>query len=239
MGNMGKKLQAKIEQLSNDKIALEQQVSVLKMQNEQSESSHKTAIEQANIDKELAIKELTQRNEKDLSDRNTAIEDLKNENKQKQDQIDKRELKKLAEAYSEQEEIFKKESKTWLISLIVSGLLLLISAIVSVKITQNESWIESIKYYIIDFILISAVWFCGAQYANTTKLRYDYANRKTLAQSFSNILNNLAENVAVKDKFIEKTTDVLCAPSSLTDKEPVLSKKLIKDVAEIISSIKK
>ncbi len=120
---MAKKLQAKIEQLSNDKATLEQQVFVLKTQNEQSEVLHKTAIEQANLDKELAIKELTQKNEKDLSDRDTAIEDLENDNKQKQDQIDKRELKKLAEAYSEQEEIFKKESKTWLISLIVAGIL--------------------------------------------------------------------------------------------------------------------
>lgn len=224
--------------MSNDKTALEQQVSVLKTQNEQSEALHKTAIEQANTDKELAIKELTQKYETDLSGRDTTIEDLENENKQKQAQIDKRELKKLAEAYSEQEDIFKKESKTWLISLIVMGILLLISAIVSIKVTHNESWIESIKYYIIDFILISAVWFCGAQYSNTTKLRYDYANRKTLAQSFANILNNLAENTAIRDKFIEKTTDVLCAPSSIGDKEPVLSKKLIKDTAEIVSSIK-
>jgi cation transport ATPase len=235
---MAKKLQAKIEQLNNEKTALEQQVSALKIQNEESEAIHKTAIEQANTDKELAIKELTKKHETVLSDRDTTIEDLENENKQKQSQIDKRELKKLAEAYSEQEDIFEKESKTWLISLIVAGVLLLISAIVSIKITHNESWIESIKYYIIDFILISAVWFCGAQYANTTKLRYDYANRKTLAQSFSNILNNLAENTVIRDKFIEKTTDVLCAPSSLADKEPVLSKKLIKDTAEIVSSIR-
>lgn len=236
---MAKKLQAKIEQLSNDKTALEQQISVLKTQNEQSEALHKTAIEQAKADKELAIQELTQKHETDLSDRDTTIGELESENKQKQAQIDKRELKKLAEAYSEQEDIFIKESKTWLISLIVAGVLLLISAIISIKVTHNESWVESIKYYIIDFILISAVWFCGAQYANTTKLRYDYSNRKTLAQSFANILNNLAENTAIRDKFIEKTTDVLCAPSSIGDKEPVLSKKLIKDTAEIISSARK
>lgn len=236
---MADKLRAKIEQLNNEKINLEQQISVLKTQNEQSEALHKTAIEQAHSDKEITIKELTQKYEGDLSNRDTRVEELENENKEKQAQIDERELKKLAEAYNEQESIFKKESKTWLISLIVAGILLLISAIVSIKVTHNQSWIESIKYYIIDFILISAVWFCGAQYANTTKLRYDYANRKTLAQSFSNILNNLAENTAIRDKFIEKTTDVLCAPSSTSDKEPVLSKKLIKDMAEILSSFKK
>ena len=94
-------------------------------------------------------------------------------------------------------------------------------------------------FHKIDFILISAVWFCGAQYANTTKLRYDYANRKTLAQSFANILNNLDENTTIRDKFIEKTTDVLCAPSLVGDKESVLSKKIIKDTAEIISSVRK
>lgn len=235
---MARKLQEKIEQLSNEKIVLEQQVSALKIQNEQSEAQYKIAIEQAITEKEIATKELTQKYETDLLNRNTTIKELENENKQKQLQIDKRELKKLAEAYSDQEDIFKKESKTWLISLIIAGLLLLISATVSIKVTHNEPWIESIKYYIIDFILISAVWFCGAQYANTTKLRYDYANRKTLAQSFANILNNIAENAAIRDKFIEKTTDVLCAPSSIGDKEPVLSKKIIKDTAEIFSSLK-
>ncbi len=236
---MAKNLRSEIEKLKNNEVALGQQILDLKSQAEQTETIHKTLLEQVSSDKEIAIRELLQKHEAELSELNTTIEELEDENKQKQSQIDKRELKKLAEAYSEQEEIFKKESKTWLISLIVSGLLLLISAIVSIKVTHNESWIESIKYYIIDFILISAVWFCGAQYANTTKLRYDYANRKTLAQSFANILNNLAENTNIRDKFIEKTTDVLCTPSLVSDKESVLSKKLIKDTAEIISYVRK
>ncbi len=118
------------------------------------------------------------------------------------------------------------------------GLALLIYTVFSIFITHDLSWIESIKYYVIDIILFSALWFCVSQYSNTVKLKNDYANRKVLAQSFSNILNNLSENIDIKNKFIEKTTDVLCAPHAIGEKEPLLSKKILKDVAEIIGAAK-
>ncbi|MFA6416428.1 MAG: hypothetical protein WCW56_02990 [Candidatus Paceibacterota bacterium] len=232
---MANKLRAQIERLMGDKSTLEQQVGLLNTQIETLEDNHKTELSLKDKEWEVKLNTYSVKSQTEISERDERIEKLEEDNEKKQAQIDKRELKKLAEAYREQEDNYKKEADVWLIRLgYVAGVLLL-SAFISIIITHNQPWLESIKYYVIDIVIFSAVWFCGAQYSNATKLRYDYANRKTLAQSFSNILNNLAENLEIREKFIEKTTDVLCSPSSVGDKEPLLSKKVIKDVAQIVS----
>lgn len=236
---MGTKQKAQIEQLISEKQALEQKVSALDLQIKEAETKHKEEFDQTEKEWEGKLNVLKEEHGVEISERDEKIEELEEENKDKQLQIDKRELKKLAEAYHEQEREYKTEADGWLKRLyIIAGVLFLLT-LVSIFITHSQPWLESIKYYVVDIVIFSAVWFCGSQYSNATKLRYDYANRKTLAQSFSNILNNLSENPEIKDKFIEKTTDVLCAPSTAGDKEPLLSKKIVKDLAEIIGAATK
>lgn len=157
---------------------------------------------------------------------------------QKQKQLDRKETKKLAQAYEDQEIIYKTDSRKWLNWLTIVVCALIISTALSIYLASGKHWYDKFEYYLVDIIFLSAVWFCGTQYADHIKLRNDYANRKTIAQSFHNILNNLTEDAAIKSKFIEKATDVLCAPSPVSGKEPILSKKLIKDTAEIVSSIR-
>ena len=165
------------------------------------------------------------------------LEVLKNNLKEKDAQLDRKELKKLAVAFNDQEEIHKGDQKKWLIALIFVATMLIIYAIWSIFLTSNKPWIDRIGYYAIDIILISAAWFCSSQFSEATRLRYDYGNRKTLAQSFNNILNNLSEDEGIRTKFIEKTTDVLCAPVGSNTKEPILTRKVLKDVAEIIGTV--
>lgn len=233
---MANKLRAQIERLTADKTTLEQQVGLLNTQIKTLETNHKTELDLKDKEWEVKLNTQSSESEAEISQRDEKIEELEEDNKSKQAQIDKRELKKLAEAYHEQENDYKKEADTWLNRLYYIAGALFISAIASIVITHSQPWLESVKYYVVDIVIFSAVWFCGSQYSNATKLRYDYANRKTLAQSFSNILNNLSANPEIKDKFIEKTTDVLCAPSPVGDKEPFLSKKVIKDVAQIVGA---
>lgn len=166
------------------------------------------------------------------------IEILTEEVNKKQKQLDEKESKKLAQAYEQQESIYKTGSEKWLKWLMWVGIALVVSTAISVYLSSDEKWYDKFEYYLIDFIFLSAVWFCGSQYSDQVKLRNDYANRKTIAQSFNNILNNLPEDEPIKSKFIEKATDVLCAPSPVSGKEPVLSKKVMKDTAEILSSFK-
>lgn len=205
------------------RIQAEQKISELEISNEQLIADAKIANEEHDTSTKLL---------------KTEVENLNLEVKQKQAQLDSKELKRLASAYKEQEGIYNKESLVWFVRLEWIAGALLISTAISIWLSSDKVWYDKFEYYVIDLIFLSAVWFCGSQYANLIKLRNDYANRKTIAQSFHNILNNLAEDEDIKDKFIEKATDVLCAASFAVEQEPVLSKKLVRDTAEIVKAVR-
>lgn len=201
-------------------------------------TEHKNATDQLTQEWQTKLKTLKDEDGVKIGALEGQVEILTEEVNQKKKQLDRKESKKLAQAYEEQEGIYKEGSEKWLKWLMWIGIALVTSTIISVYLSSDEKWYDKFEYYLIDVIFLSAVWFCGSQYSDQVRLRNDYANRKTIAQSFNNILNNLPEDEPIKSKFIEKATDVLCAPSPVSGKEPVLSKKVMKDTAEILSSFK-
>lgn len=152
--------------------------------------------------------------------------------------LDEKELRKLALAYGTQESEYKNDVIQWRNILLFSGLVLLFSTIWSVWLSSDKIWYDRFEFYLIDFVCISAVWFCASQYTYYLKLRNDYAHRKTIAQSFHNILGNITDQ-EIKDRFIEKAIEVLCAPAFSDSKENLLSKKIVSDVLEIGKSLAK
>lgn len=236
---MGNKQKAKIEELNTKISELNLEIEKLSNDFKNEKSQNKNILETKELEwkTQNVAKEELHENEK-VSLRST-IESLKSQVEDQQGQLDRKELKKLAEAFSEQEQINKNEQKIWLISLCVAAGALVIYAVFSIFLVSGKPWPERITYYAIDVILISGVWFCIAQFTEASKLKNDYGNRKTLAQTFHNILNNLAEDQTIKTKFIEKTTDILCATVGYSGKEPILSKKVLKDTAEIIGALNK
>jgi hypothetical protein len=233
---MAKNLRLKIEELGIEISELKVRNQELISSSEIEKNSHNEAL--ANLKSAFEVEKNIKIEEKqtEVDELETNIESLEDELEQAKLKLDQKEVKKLAKAYEEQEISYNNASKLWLKVLTVLGVILFISAIISIALPSNEPWYKEVKYYFIDIVLISAVWFSGSQYSDYIKLRNDYANRKTIAQSFHNILNNLVEDEAIKNKFIEKATDVLSAPSVATNKEPVLSKKVFKDVVEIIKA---
>lgn len=230
------KLKAKIIEQDNAISNLNTEIQSIKVALENEKRDKQILIEQKEKEWEEKDSVKTKEHKAKLDELSQVIEGLKNEVRQKQEQLDKKELKKLAQAFSEQEGLYEQDQKKWLGAVIISGLLLLISAIVSVFATTGMRLEDKIGFYAIDLILISAVWFCVSQFSESTKLKHDYGNRKTLAQSFHNILSNLSEDESIRSKFIEKTTDILCAPVGRSGKEPILTKKVLKDVAEVIGA---
>lgn len=157
--------------------------------------------------------------------------------KEQRDQLDAIELKKLAVAYEKQELVYKGDANFWAWWILGIILCFILSTIIAVNISQSKIWYERFEYYVVDLILLTALWFSSSQYSDFIKLRNDYANRKTLAQSFNNILNSL-EDQDIKTKFIEKTTEILCTPITMSTKEPILSKEVLKQVTDLIKSVK-
>lgn len=178
------------------------------------------------------------------------LSEAKKESKNKQEQINSMELKRMASAYSTQEQEYASDLKEWREYLLLSALVLVLATFWSVILASGKPWYDRFEFYLIDFILISAVWFTAWQYSYFSKLRNDFANRKTLAQTYHNILLSLGEssdpnenaiNIETKRLFIDKATQVLCAQVAIETTEPILSRELFKGIskaAEIIIKTK-
>lgn len=227
------------------RLDLEQKISELKVKNDEinnrlieSEAQGATVLEQARTEFATKIAADKLEHDEEIEKLEDQISELTEDIAEKEAALHRKELKRLASAFNEQETDYKNESTFWLKCLGGLAGALVLSTLLSIWISSDKVWYDKFEYYLIDFILISAVWFCSSQYSNLIKLRNDYANRKTIAQSFHNILDNLEEDESIKDKFIEKATDVLCAPSFLIDKEPILTKKIVKDTLELAKAAK-
>lgn len=235
---MAKNLRAKIQDLEQKIIDLKSVNQNLSASIETEKKFHEDAIKILNSQWEQKEENTKSTYDFQILGLENQVENLDKELVETKLQRDKRETKKLAQSYEDQEEIYKAGTEKWLEWLIKIGIALIVSTVLSIYLSSDEKWYDKFEYYLVDIIFLSAVWFCGAQYTDQAKLRNDYANRKVIAQSFNNILNNLPEDEPIKSKFIEKATDVLCASNPVSGKEPVLSKKVIKDTAEILSSFK-
>ncbi len=253
---MGKAYKASYIELQNEKRNLESQVAKLSEDNSKLEEelvSSKQAFTDAksDFDKRISDKELDSSLkisglEVEKEELIKKVSSLEEANNQKQSEINKRELRKMAEAYAEQEEEYKKSIINWLVVIFLSFSALAGSFFWALHQANGKPWFERFEFYILDFIFISAVWFSAAQYSYYVKLRNDYANRKTLAQTYHNILLSIGEtseseentiNTEIKKEFMKKAADVFCAPSISETKEPILSKELLKNAgkaAEII-----
>lgn len=181
------------------------------------------------------------------SESDTKIKNLEDEVIAKQEYINKTELKKMARAYGDQESAYNKSVKNWLGVLIVCFSILVASTSLSIHFALGKLWYDRFEFYLVDFIILSAVWFSAAQYAYHVKLRNDYANRKTLAQTYHNILLSITEasdegekiiNKETRGLFMEKAIEVLCASSIIDSKEPVLTKEVLKNLATLLQEIK-
>lgn len=166
------------------------------------------------------------------------ISELEENLEEKELQINKRELKKLAEAYSDQEKEFLEESKKWFKFVLGSLGFLLLSILVSNYLVHGEPWYERIEYYLANFVFITLLIFSLKQYSSSNHLRVDFANRKTLAQSYHNIISK-AEDVNIKNDFIKEAMKILCAPADNKTESYTLPEKLIDGITDIAKNLSK
>jgi len=186
-------------------------------------------------DKEKASAEV---HKVEVNQLNAKITELETEVKNKQDQLNKRELKKLAEAFNDQEQSYKSDSRRWFWYVVIAFILLALSLAYSAHESVSKSWQDKIGYYLINFVVITFLVFSLRHFSYFVRLANDYANRKTLAQSYNNILST-AEDAAIKLKFIEKTTDILCAPSDIKQESYTVPEKLLDTLSEISKNLSK
>lgn len=233
-------------QIATNKTEHEEVIKKLNSENEASKTLLVTAHQDEALKKDQSYKQESD----ELKSKVVSLEE--NEKKQnqivknQQKQLNEHELKKMAEAYHKQEFAYESDAKFWMkaIAWVVGALI--VSTVVSIILANGKPWYDRFEFYLVDFIFISAVWFCSSQYSYYVHLRADYANRKTVAQSYHNILLSMSnENSEVenkisdelKNKFVEKAADVLYAQNFSNIKEPLLTKEFVKNIAEVAKTI--
>ncbi len=137
-----------------------------------------------------------------------------------------------------QEIRFEKEYGKWFWYVITAFIIVVITILVIVLLAKDVSLSEKIGYYLIDIILITFLVFSLKQYSYYIKLSTDYGNRKTLAQSYFNIINT-AEDEVIKDKFLDKMSDVITAKAEVEDESYTIPEKILESITEIAKNLSK
>lgn len=224
-------LQNKIQELESE----------LKIKNDSIATSKKEHEEEI-IEFKKKHDELFGAKEKEYQDKTLELEnkikELESQDKEKQKQLDFQETKKLAKAYEDQKDEYGDKARYWSWALAGAVSILVVYIVLTTIFLHGKSWQDKIEFYAIDIILFSAVWFCVSQYSYYTKLYADFANRQALAQSYANIINN-TEDAPIKDKFLDKTTDILCSPNNIDHKDNLPVEKILNNTFEIAKNLSK
>jgi hypothetical protein len=164
------------------------------------------------------------------------VESLKNQVQEKQSLLDRRELKKLATEYDSQEKSYKTDQDSWFKYVVLGFCLIVLSVLWSSMQTTSGNWSDKIDYYFINVALVTFLVFALRQYSAYKDLRIDYANRKTIAQSYFNILNS-AEDKVIKQKYIEASVDVLVSRTKINNQAHTIPEQLIESITEIAKNL--
>lgn len=228
-----------IEELNQQKSELDFKLQEKDGLIQNQEANHKLEIEDLNNKNAelLRIKEEEFNNKRQILDDEIGslklrINELESQNEEKQKQLNLQETKKLAKAYEDQKIEYRGKSEIWAKGLLFAAILLTISTGVSIYFSHGKVWHDRFEFYIIDIIFVSAVWFCASQYSYYVKLYSDFTNRQVLAQSYYNIINN-TEDTQIKDKFLDKATEVLCSKNGIDHKDNLPVEKILNNTFEI------
>ena len=164
------------------------------------------------------------------------VTSLQNEVESRQSQLNSRELKKLASAYSEQENKFRTESLAWLAGVVGTGLILFASIIYIAGLAADKPWYDRFEYYLANFVFATLFIFAIKRHSFAHRLGIDFANRKTLAQSYQNIIS-VVEDEEIRERFIDKAADVLCAPVDHKTEAYTLPEKIMDTLSDIAKNV--
>ena len=142
------------------------------------------------------------------------IKELGEYNTNLKKQIDENEVKLLASAFANAEEVYNIVSKKWenYLFLSIAITFILYSLGIYILISSSEiDPISRISFYAVAGILIFYITFCAKQHSFYRNLLTDMRHRRVLAQSYYNIIRSV-EDVEIKPKLAEKVIDYITTP---------------------------
>ena len=171
--------------------------------------------------------------EKTVSDLEGEKETLEEKNESLSEQLRAKELRRFASAYNEQEGEYKTQQDTWFKLNLGATALLVLSVLLSIFGPSwiQRNWYEEPGFYLLNAIFLTLFIYTLKQHSHFGNLRIDYANRKTLAQSYQYIIEDEEEVSDVTKRFLERAADVFSSKavsrgSDVTIYEAILAKFL-------------
>lgn len=231
-------LSGRIATLEAEKTALQGEIDALKSTLELERASARLGLEKSEKEKFDALTQKDSEFNAKFAQLGEQIKKLELEIQEKQKEINLRELKKFAEAYEEQETIQGDNSEKWFKYAAWVSVGLLVATLLIVIFTQGLPWSKKASFYFLDIILITLWVFSLKQYSYYVKLRTDYGNRKTLAQSYYNIINS-ADDAVIKNKFLDKASEVFAARAEVDDEAYTIPEKFLDSITELAKTLRK
>ena len=138
-----------------------------------------------------------------------------------QEQIRLMELSRFASAYRDQEFEYREEQNKWFKYVITASIFLTGSIMFSIFIPPHMPitgrWYQEPGFYLLDAMFLTLFIYSLKRHAHLGNLIVDYANRKTLAQSYQHLVESEDESAELESKFQERVAEIITAQPAVQD----------------------
>ena len=189
------------ESLEEIKILKEEKTSLSERLSEQSDEVSSLSSEITDLEETISS------NDKEIETLNSTV-------KEKNRIIRENELRRFASAYASQENEYGQQRETWFGYSLVATILLTLSVVFSIAAPYRGwvegSWYQQPGFYLLNAIFLTLFVYSLKQHAYFGRLKVDYANRKTLAQSYQHVIED-EEDAKIQNGFLQEIVKVFAA----------------------------
>jgi len=152
------------------------------------------------------------------------------------EQLRNKELGRFASAYDIQEKEYKTQQDLWFRLSLWATVLLTVCILISIvgSLDPSKSWYREPAFYMLDIIFLTLFVYALKQHSHLGNLRIDYANRKTLVQSYQYIIEDEPEDSEVRKKFLERASNIFSSEVTLKSNDVTIYEAL---VAKILGKV--
>lgn len=215
------------------KLSKQKDADIAKLQKDvadvQSKQISQSATDKGRI---IELEDESKTKDKEIETLESDKSNLEEKNDTLSEQVRNKELTRFAQAYADQEVEYKSQQDLWFkLSLWGTGLLA-VSVLLSIfgpHIFDKIHWYTEPGFYLLNVVFLTLFIYALKQHAHFGNLRIDYANRKTLAQSYQYIIEDEEETSEVRKKFLERSAEIFSSKaiprsSDVTIYEAIIAK---------------
>ena len=163
-----------------------------------------------------------------------------------QEKIRLMELSRFASAYKDQELEYREEQAKWFRYVIAASIFLTGSIMFSIFVPPHMPitgrWYQEPGFYLLDAMFLTLFVYSLKRHAHLGNLIVDYANRKTLAQSYQHLVESDEESAELESKFQERVAEIITAQPAVQDSKVTVYEHLFDQfttkIDTLITSIK-